>query len=73
MWETSKNCQSQVKGLTWNGASVIVATLDCIMILKALDYMSKTLANKIAKQILATIKCKLAFEVLISSKSFSKQ
>jgi hypothetical protein len=43
------------------------------MILKALDYMSKTLANKIAKQILATIKCKLAFEVLISSKSFSKQ
>jgi hypothetical protein len=43
------------------------------MILKALDYMSRALANKIAKQILATIKGKLAFEVLTSSKSFSKQ
>jgi hypothetical protein len=43
------------------------------MILKALDYMSRALTNKIVKQILATIKGKLAFEVLTSSKSFSKQ
>jgi hypothetical protein len=43
------------------------------MILKALDYKSRALANKIAKQILATIKGILSFEVLTSSKSFSKQ
>ncbi len=73
MWETSKDCQSQIKRLTWNGASIIVATLDCIMILKALNYMSRTLVNKITKQILATIRGKLAFEVLTSSKSFYKQ
>jgi hypothetical protein len=73
MWEASKVCQSWVKGLTWNGASITIITLNCIMILNKLDYMSKTFVDKIVGQILGTTRGKLAFEVLISSKSFSEQ
>ncbi len=71
MWEVNKVCKSWVKGLTWNGAS-ITTTLDCIMIFKILDYMLKTFADRIAKQILDAAKGELAFEVLTSSNSFSK-
>jgi hypothetical protein len=45
MWEASKVHQSWMKGLTWNGASIVMATLNCIMILKAIDYMLRALAN----------------------------
>ncbi len=54
MWEASKMCQSKVKGLTWNGASIVVTTLNCIMILKRLNYMPRALVDKINGQILAT-------------------
>jgi hypothetical protein len=72
MWETSEMHQNQVKGLTWNGASIVVATLDCILILKTLDYMSKTLIKIIGKQILTTCRSKLTSEAFIDSKSFSE-
>jgi len=49
-----------------------MATLDCIMILKTLDYMSKALANIIYGQILAIGVNKFAFPVLTSSKNISK-
>jgi len=42
------------------------------MIFKILDYMLKTFADRIAKQILDAAKGELAFEVLTSSNSFSK-
>jgi hypothetical protein len=32
MWKASKVCQNQVKGLTWNCASIARVALDCIMI-----------------------------------------
>jgi hypothetical protein len=73
MWETSKVCQNQVKGLTWNGASIVIVTLNCIVILNKLDYVSRALVNKIVGQILGTTRGKFAFEVLIGSKSFSKK
>ncbi len=72
IWEAFEGHQNQMKGLTWNGASIAMATLNCIMILKTLDYMSKTLTNIIGKQILTTCKSKLAYEVFIDSKSFSE-
>ncbi len=55
MWEASKVCQNQVKGLTWNGAS-IAATLYYIVILKILDYMSRTFIDKIVGQMLVVAK-----------------
>ncbi len=39
MWEASKMCQSKVKGLTWNGASIVVIGLNCRVILNKLDYL----------------------------------
>ncbi len=71
MQKANNICESQIKGLTWNGAS-ITTTLYCIVIFKILDYMLKALANKIVEQILATTRGELAFEVLTSSNSFSK-
>jgi hypothetical protein len=56
MWETSKVHHNRVKGLTWNGASIAVATLNCIVILKRLNYMPRALADRINGQILATTK-----------------
>jgi hypothetical protein len=73
MWETSKMCQSRIKGLTWNGASIAVVGLNCIMILNKLDYLLRAFVDQIVGQILGTVKGKLAFEVLIGSKSFWKQ
>jgi hypothetical protein len=73
MWEASKMCQSWIKGLTWNGASIAVIGLNCIVILNKLNYLSRALVNQIVGQILGTTKGKLAFEVLIGSKNFSKQ
>ncbi len=70
MWEPSKVCQSRVNGLTWNGASIVVVILNWIAILNKLDYMSRALVDKIVGQILGTTRGKLAFEVLIGSKSF---
>jgi hypothetical protein len=32
-------CQSKVKGLTWNGASIVVIGLNCRVILNKLDYL----------------------------------
>jgi hypothetical protein len=61
MWEASKIHRSQVKGLSWNCASIVVATLDCIMILKLLDCMSRTLIDKVIRQILDTSKDELVF------------
>jgi hypothetical protein len=55
MWEASKMCQSQVKGLTWNGASIVVVGLNCIVILNKLDYISRTLVGQIVGQILGTV------------------
>lgn len=49
MREASKICQNWVNGLTWNGASLTTITLDCIMILEILDYILRTLADKIVK------------------------
>ncbi len=73
MWEASKIHQSRVKGLSWNCASIVVATLDCIMILKILDYMSRTLVDKVIRQNLDTSRDELAFEVLSGSNNFLKQ
>jgi hypothetical protein len=70
MWEAIEMHQSRTKGLTRNVASIAMATLNYIMILKTLDYMSKTFANIIAKQILATSRSRLASKVLTCSKSF---
>jgi hypothetical protein len=54
MQEASKVHQSRTKGLTWNGASIATIALDCIVILKILDYMSRALIDRILRQILAT-------------------
>jgi hypothetical protein len=72
IWEAYRVCQSQVKGLTWNDASIVVVTLDCIVILKIFDYVSKALANKMVGRILVPTRCELPFEVLINSNSFSE-
>jgi hypothetical protein len=42
------------------------------MIFKILEYMLRTLADRIAKQILVATRGELAFEVLTSLNSFSK-
>jgi len=73
MWKASKVHQSQVKGLTWNCASIVVATFDCIMIFKILDCMSRALVDKIIRQIVDTTRNELAFEVLIGSNNFLEQ
>ncbi len=71
MQKANKVWENRVKGFTWNGAS-ITTTLDCILIFKILDYGLRTLADIIVKQLLATTKGELAFEVLTISNSFSK-
>ncbi len=73
MWEPSKVCQSRIKGLTWNDASITLVIVNSIVILNKLDYISRAFVNKIIGQILGTTRGKLAFEVLIGSQSFSKQ
>jgi hypothetical protein len=55
MWEASKVPQSQIKGLTWNGAS-IVTTLYYIVISKILDCMSRTFIGRITRQMLVATK-----------------
>ncbi len=72
IWEAYRVCQSQVKGLTWNGASIVTIALDFIVILKVLDCMSRALTDRMARQILVPARCELAFEILTSSNSFSK-
>ncbi len=69
MRKANKVCENQIKGLTWNGAS-ITTTIYWMVIFKILDYGFKALVDKIAEQMLATIKGELAFEVLTSSNSF---
>ncbi len=73
MWKASKVNQSRIKGLTWNHASIVVATLDCIIILKILDYKSRALVDIIIGQILDTTRDELTFEVLTGSSNFLKQ
>jgi hypothetical protein len=53
MYEASNVQQSHVKGLTWNGASIAIATLDFVVILNMLDYISKTRTYIMVGQILA--------------------
>ncbi len=43
-----------VKGLTWNGASIVATTLDFMVILNMLTCISIPLTNKMDGQILAT-------------------
>jgi hypothetical protein len=66
--ETSNVHQSCVKGLTWNGTSIVATTLDFMVILNMLDYISKPHGDKMDGQILATLKNVLEFESLMGSK-----
>lgn len=69
MREASKMCKHQIKGLTWNGTSTLVAALDFMVILNRLDYISKALVNIMNGEILATCKdIAFAFKILIGFK-----
>jgi hypothetical protein len=73
MWEASNVFQSHVKGLTWNGASIVATTLDFMVILDMLAYISRAFVDKMDGQILATSNDILEFESLIGSKHHSMQ
>jgi hypothetical protein len=72
MQKASEIYHKWVKGLAWNGASIAIATLICIVNLKGLDYMSRTFVDRINGQILVTIRGELASKVLKGSNSFSE-
>jgi hypothetical protein len=55
MWEASRVHQSQVKGLTWSGAS-IATMLYYIMFKKILECMSRKFIDKIVGQMLVVTK-----------------
>jgi hypothetical protein len=63
MQETSNVHQSCVKGLTWNGTSIVATTLDFMVILNMLAYIFKPHVDKMDGQILATSKNVLSSKV----------
>jgi hypothetical protein len=66
MWEASN-----VLRLTWNGASIATTTLDFMVILNMLDYISKPLMDKMDARIIFTSKDVLELKKLTSSKRHS--
>jgi hypothetical protein len=61
--------KSQIKGLTLNGTSIAMVTLNFMVILNRLDCISKALDDKMDGQILvASMDVVFAFEILTSSK-----
>jgi hypothetical protein len=68
MQEASNVLQNHVKGLTWNGTSIVATTLDFMVILNMLICISRLFMNKMDGQIMATSKDVLDNEILIGSK-----
>ncbi len=68
MQEASNVLQNHVKGLTWNGTSIVATTLDFMVILNMLVCISRLFMNKMDGQIMATSKDVLDNEILIGSK-----
>ncbi len=60
--------KSEIKGLTLNGTSIVVVTLNSMVILNRLDCISKVFDDKMDGKILvASMDVGFAFEILISS------
>ncbi len=68
MREAFNVCQSCIKGLTWNGVAILATTLDFMVILNMLDYISKTFTNKMVEQIFDTSRDAFASKILIGFK-----
>jgi len=61
-------CQSCMKWLTWNGISIPTATLNFMVILNMLNYISKALTNRMAKQFFDTSRDVFVSKILTGSK-----
>jgi hypothetical protein len=68
MQQASKMHPSQVKGLTWNEASIAITTLDFIIILNTLDCKSITLTYRMDGHILIASRGIFSSKFLTSSK-----